>query len=197
MQFSQRKFPQVPRSERLMSALEKVIRIFKPKVVVETGTYKGDGSTRIIAEAFGDEPPEAFYTIEISWALYHEAEQALRNLPFVKCIWGLSVDRLSAENFIRNDSFLRDHHLHPDLYIDSPEDPVSFYLKEIQGMSRDGKTSLYAPDRLLEHLLQRYRQKIPLIALDSAEELGGLSFRKYCDCKETWPFAYSWMISTT
>jgi predicted O-methyltransferase YrrM len=59
---------EVIKSARLVNALRFAISRCHPTVVIETGTFLGKGSTRIILDAFEANPPEKFYTVEISGA---------------------------------------------------------------------------------------------------------------------------------
>jgi hypothetical protein len=187
---------EVIKSERLRQALRHAIRQYKSRIVIETGTYLGKGSTRIIAESFELAPPERFYTIEISPRFSEIARQHLADLEFVEVIWGLSVGRKQAETFLQNDSLLWEAH-HYNIAVENPEDPVSFYLAEINGnMSGKGRrdsecyadSSEIAPDRLLEKLLSQYRDYNPLIALDSAGGIGWLEFLEVIRLQEARPF---------
>ncbi len=73
---------------------------FKPKYILETGTYLGTGSTQMLSEL----KPEKLYTIECSYANYSQAKENLKHLPFVECIHGLSVDSNSAISFMEMNS---------------------------------------------------------------------------------------------
>jgi hypothetical protein len=181
-------------SERLTKALRAVIGQYNPHVVIETGTYLGTGSTRLIAEAFGQNPPEKFFTIEIARRHYQLARRNLADLKFVTVLWGLSVDREQAEQFLRNDPLLREARQY-DIEVENPEDPVSFYLKELSdgeaGVAEQGDEAMaadVAPDSVLEYLLGEYRDRFPLIALDSAGGIGWLEFQLVMHVQQGLPF---------
>jgi len=145
--------------------------------VIETGTFLGTGSTRIILEAFGTEVPEKFYTIEIEPTFYERARQNLASFKYVEVLWGLSVDTHRAEQFINHDPLLvPGEAARRNLLIENPADPRSFYLSEIRA-GVQGYASK-APDRWLELLLNRHRTATPLIALDSA---GGIGWLEFCE----------------
>ena len=116
----------------LMELLRRVIRERKFTHVLESGTYLGLGSTRFVAEAFpAESPPEIFVTLETSWELWRRAKANLFKFPFVRPVWGLTVKRAAALDFVRQDDFLKNHRQHPDVYIDNVDDPVAFYLNEL------------------------------------------------------------------
>ena len=158
-------------SERLTCALRTAIERYDPRVVIETGTYLGLGSTHILAEAFTDAPPDRFFTIEVSRAHYDLARENLADYPFVELLWGLSIERAAAERFVLEES-------------GQPE----FYLHEIRGGFGGAGLSLDAPDRLLEKLLREHADACPLIALDSAGGVGWLEFTEVVRLMEGRPY---------
>jgi len=177
-----------------MEALRTAIRQYKPSVVIETGTYMGTGSTRMIIEAFAPDAPERFYTIEISPHFCEIARRNLSRYEFVDVLWGLSVGRSKAEEFLRSDSLLWEAERY-GIEVEQPEDPVGFYLREISA----GKSDAYedecypdldkvAPDNLLVHLVSQYKDQRPLIVLDSAGGIGWLEFQEVLRLQEGLPF---------
>ena len=174
-------------SDRLTQALATAIGVAHPRIVVETGTYLGQGSTRIIASAFQEKPPEKFYTLEISRSYYEAARQNLSDLPYVEVLWGLSMGRSEAERFIREDAFLRTGAQSLHLKVDH-SDPIEFYLREIRGQFGGSAPADDAPDHLLESILLEVREKVPLIALDSAGGIGWLEFQEVLRLQEGYPF---------
>jgi hypothetical protein len=48
---------EVPRTEKVVQTLESSIGSVRPRVVIESGTFLGTGSTLLIVEAFGAERP--------------------------------------------------------------------------------------------------------------------------------------------
>jgi hypothetical protein len=177
-----------------MNALRVAIQQYRPRVVIETGTYLGKGSTRMITEAFAPGAPEKFYTIEISRRFYEAARRNLLPLGFVEVLWGLSVGRVQAEEFLQSDSLLWEAGRY-GIEVEQPEDPVGFYLREISS-DRNGarEDECYpdpvgtAPDNLLARLLAQYKDRMPLIALDSAGGVGWLEFQEVLHLQEGLPF---------
>jgi hypothetical protein len=173
---------------RLAESLRKVIRERKFTQVLETGSYLGLGSTRFIAEAFpAESPPEIFVTIETNWNNWRQAKRNLARFPFVRPIWGLTVDQAEAAKFIRQDEYLINHQAHPDIFIDDVKDPVAFYLNELAG--RLGEKEInpsfrekldrlfhWSGQDLLRQQLRAMADKRPLVVLDSAGGVGFLEF---------------------
>lgn len=158
--------------------------------VLETGTFDGTGSTTIIAESFiAYSPPEMFITIEANWKSWRVARHNLARFPFVEPVWGTTVKARDAVEFIQSDEVLRNHTNYPDIFIDNVDDPVRFYTNEIEGKLGGGVANpdemrvmsserflYYQGDDLLAHHLPDYRNKRPLIILDSAGGIGYFEF---------------------
>jgi predicted O-methyltransferase YrrM len=105
-------------------------------VAIETGTFIGLGSTRLVAEAFlRVAPPKRFATVEVNFANWCRAKANLRPYPFVDCRWGLSVGLDRALNFLRHDDMLTNHRRYPEIYIDNVTDPVGAYTRELLGQA--------------------------------------------------------------
>lgn len=173
-------------SPKLRSLLGEQVLAFQPGLAIECGTYVGLGSTTMVAELFEElnpaRPPRIF-TLEVSFAHWQNAARNLRRFRNVRCLWGLSVTTEQARAFIKEDPVLNNHTAELDIYIDNIEDPVGFYLDEIDGKLIDPsalpgpfvKKALYR-EGLLSRLLARYGSKRPLILLDSAGAIGFLEF---------------------
>ncbi len=161
--------------------------------VIETGTFDGQGSTRLLAEAYrGLTPPKFFYTCELNLKNYRSARKNLEPYPFVECLWGRSVKVKDAVDFIRKDTMLNQHELYPDVFIDGKEDPVAFYTHECKSgtlSSRQALRNFFNPfyywmrlthfkgEDLLSRLLTKHQDDAPLIVLDSAGGIGLLEFQ--------------------
>jgi hypothetical protein len=159
--------------------------------VVETGTYLGTGSTRMLAAAFPiDRPPESFITIEANWSSWCAARDNLAAFPFVTVLWGRTIRRRAALEFVRTDDALRHHERWPDVFIDDTKHPVKSYSRELRGrlggrprglrlMARFGRDRLrcFSGEDLLARSLLAVRERRPLILLDSAGGIGWLEFQ--------------------
>jgi hypothetical protein len=156
-------------------------------VIIETGTYLGEGSTKIAAEVFHDrEDFRRLYTMESNKEYFEKAQTSLAKYPKVTCLNGLSVRYRDAVNFIRKDPVLDAHRDYPDIYIDDVEDPRKFYLNEIGYGNRGGGKSLmnYAGQlfrkkrtALLEKCIAANENYNILFLLDSAGGIGWLEFQ--------------------
>lgn len=158
--------------------------------VLETGTFRGLGSTTMLAEAFAGQPPPAFFvTVEANWVSWRQARRNLARFPFVRPLWGRTIPAVRALDFIRRDEMLRDHARYPDVFIDDVSDPVAFYTREVRGglggVARNprylarwmlDRCTAYAGHNLLEENLLACRDHRPLVLLDSAGGIGYLEF---------------------
>jgi hypothetical protein len=151
---------------------------YRPKAIVETGTYQGQGTTKIIIDAIREcnfKSFPAFYTIEADEQNYLIAKNKLKGYDWIRCIHGTSLDVDECIEFIQNDEALLNHHEYPDFYIDA-DDPVPFYLKEIQGSlfsnGSRGQNNVFA------HILPEVWDKKPLFVLDSCGGIGYLEFQR-------------------
>jgi len=172
----------------LRELLQSVIRAQKFTHVLESGTYLGLGSTRFVAESFPVEsPPKEFVTLETNWRSWRRAKVNLARFPFIHPVWGLTVKRQEAVDFVRQDKFLKNHQAHENIFIDDINDPVSFYTNELAG--RLGHTGAkvgwrekldrlfqWGGEDLLRRKLIQFSDKAPLVILDSAGGIGFLEF---------------------
>lgn len=179
-----------------------LLQLFKHSninVVIESGTFRGLGSTATMANAIlesGSKFPE-FYTIEADEKIHKEAVENLRQYPFVTALCGLSVSYSEALQFIMHDQAIINHQIHPDIYIDDIHQPQLFYTKELQGkiskmlgekttwwtkiknrIPLKFKKSYRGKQNVLLNLLEQYKRDKPLILLDSAGGIGYLEFQK-------------------
>ena len=118
----------------LVAKIEGAIKEYAVDVAIETGTFEGTGSTRMVSECFTRvRPPKVYVTFEVGLQSWLTAYRNLRPFPFVQCLWGCSVDRAEALAFIMRDEMLANHAKYPDIYIDDVQDPVAFYSNELKG----------------------------------------------------------------
>ena len=190
----------------LAAALDAAIEAYGTRIAIETGTYEGTGSTPLIARSLqraGD--PITFVTFEVNFNSWLIACRNLQPFPFVDCLWGCSIDRQGALDFIKHDEALHNHHAYADIYIDDVEDPVGFYSSEVNGalgakyvdggsrlkrLAARARMALGAPpesvkmkpllwrgEGLLPAFLRLHRDNRPLVVLDSAGGCGLYEFK--------------------
>ncbi len=165
----------------LREILRAVIRDGRINQVLESGTYRGLGSTTMVAEAFPRETaPARFVTLEANQLSWQEARRNLGRFPFVTCRWGLSVGLEEALVFLSGDECLRDHSRWPDIFIDEINNPLEFYSAEVRGQLGGVPTSTESGEHQGENLLRRELGAMDdsplLVVLDSAGGIGFLEF---------------------
>jgi hypothetical protein len=170
---------------KAMKQLFRMPKIRRPKYIVESGTYLGEGTTYntlfAIRRVVKYYPKNVtFYTIEADYGNYRKAKAKLRHEGWIHPIHGLSVDKRVALKFIETDEALLFHHEYPDILIDS-QDPIPFYKAEIEGVlpefgSKD--QGQHEPENnVFARLLPVVAKKFPLIILDSCGGIGWLEFQ--------------------
>ncbi|MEP7146383.1 MAG: hypothetical protein ABI792_05195, partial [bacterium] len=133
-------------------------------------------------------------TIEVDPILHKEAVKNLSVYKFIIPKWGLSVSSNQAKEFIKTDDAIINHVKYPDVFIDDTEDPVRFYLDEINGMlSRPSYKKSFSEkikdqlknskninfeENIFETIIPKIINSNPLFLLDSAGGLGFLEFQK-------------------
>ena len=153
--------------------LRAIIRQKKPRFIVETGTYLGQGTTRIIASALRDHglTDATFYSVECN-PEHHR--QALANLgqsgllPFVTPLHGISVPRalLPDAEAIRKETI---ENVSGDIFVDHHEAKrIELYLNETNYPD--------LPDDLLGQCLRECDGQPDLLLLDSAGHMGNVEF---------------------
>lgn len=146
----------------------------KPKRVIETGTYHGNGSTRIIASLIKDIPINGakFYSIEcneINVAIARENLSKAWLLDYVEILSGLSIpqESLPSEHDIRNKIHAASL---SKVKLDHEQDPSNgskYYLKE---------TEKFSVDNLLGELLSEFNNSVDFVLLDSGGHIGKIEF---------------------
>ena len=181
-------------SKLLRVTLRSLIEKIPVTHVLESGTFRGLGSTTFIAESFPTgTQPEQFITLEANWNNWRHAKRNLKRFSFVNAVWGHSIAQKEALEFIAADPILDDHGKHPDVFIDHLENPREKYASEIRGQlghaSRSPKKlaqmilgSLAKPfqfsgENLLSAYLESFADKKPLVVLDSSGGMGYLEFQ--------------------
>jgi len=190
-------------------ALTQLFLKHKITCIIESGTFRGLGSTSTLAqviEQVGIFKPE-FYTIEVDKQIHQEALENLKHYDFIKPLCGLSVSYSDAVRFIKTDEAIIHHQKYPNVYIDDVFTPQKFYMKEIKGkisnmlgekisiwnrfkrkIGIDNMGDYKGTQNLLIDLLDKYKNEKPLVLLDSAGGIGYLEFLKVMETMQNKPF---------
>ncbi|MDQ3194270.1 MAG: hypothetical protein M3P82_04635 [Bacteroidota bacterium] len=178
-----------------ISALDNLFAENNITNILESGTFIGLGSTTLLAEAIlkSKKPLPVFVTIEVDQKLHKEAVKNLSSYEFIVPKWGLSVSSNHAKEFIKTDEAIQNHSKYPDVFIDDTEDPVRFYLDEINGMLSGPSKKTFSgkvkdllknskkinfEEKIFETTIPKIKNSNPLFLLDSAGGLGFLEFQK-------------------
>lgn len=159
------------------NGLRNLVLSIKPRSIIETGTYIGTGTTRIIAAALRDAGlfGTTFYSIECN-PFHHK--QALSNLskegllPFVNLLIGLSVPRAILptvekiyDETVRNIEAAADD----DIFVDHQEqNRVALYHRETDFPD--------IPEDLLGTYLEKLAGRPEIVILDSGGHMGNVEF---------------------
>jgi ADP-heptose:LPS heptosyltransferase len=154
--------------------LHELVSTICPRKIIETGTYLGTGTTRIIASALkSSEISNArFYTIECD---PNRHQQAVNNLSraglseYVIPLCGLSVPRptLPSEKQIFHDTI--EHVGNNDIFVDHQEENrVTLYHRETNFPD--------IPDDMLGKCLSEFDGQPEMVLLDSAGHMGTIEF---------------------
>jgi hypothetical protein len=186
------------KDQEFIDAIATLFRNNKIEYIVESGTYMGTGSTKTIADLVlqNKVPIKTLYTIEVDRKLFSKAIKNLRKYPFVTPIWGISVDPEEAIKFVNTDDAIQNHEKYPDVFIDTLNNPVQFYISELNGqLSQTSKPEGFfskifsnnvSPKESFEknvfkRILLGVKECNPLILLDSAGGIGFLEFNTVLD----------------
>jgi ADP-heptose:LPS heptosyltransferase/predicted O-methyltransferase YrrM len=158
-------------------SIREIFSSIKPKKIIETGTYHGEGTTRVIASTLRDLglAGAEFYSIECNPDNYARAVENLRQSglsPFVKVLNGLSTPRSDLPSYqeietryVRNlDSIGFD-----DIFIDHQEQQRALlYFKETDFSN--------IPEDLLGACLRHFDFRPDFVLLDSGGHMGNIEF---------------------
>ncbi len=177
------------------------------EIIIETGTFNGLGSTTFVSNAFEKcNTLKTFYTLEVNPKSYAEALENLKDFPKVKCINGASLNLKEALKFVEEDEAINHHENYPDIFIDTLDNPVAFYAKELRGLLGENEPEQLTepqpkrpfslkrflglkpkittpkinpiPEDLLKDLITKHKSNNLLIVLDSAGGVGYMEFQK-------------------
>lgn len=188
-----------------LETIEELFNKIGVGAILESGTFLGLGSTRVLAEQVVKSKQEniEFYTLEIDEYIYLQARKNLKKYPFVKPVYGISVPVKEAISFIDNDDCISNHQNYKDVYIDDLENPRAFYINEIQGKLSGVKLGFLGKlkrwvklgfaskfqENIFQSILPKIKHKKPLILLDSCGGTGYLEFLNIIKHMEQLPFS--------
>lgn len=139
-------------------AINQIINQFDIEEVIETGTYKGIGSTRVFAKT-----GLPVVTLECNKYIYDIAKENLKEFSNVTALYGFSLPFSEMVEFIKNDDIYDSDH---GLKYEGVDRPKAFYIHELK---QNTETENLLPDLIRN-------KKRQLIFLDSA---GGVGFAEY------------------
>ena len=92
--------------------INKTIKKYSPKNIVEIGTWKGLGSTKRIIDAIINNSLDSnFISLETNRVFYNEAKQNLKEYTnFVNLIYGRIIEIVDIENFVLPQELSRQEH---------------------------------------------------------------------------------------
>lgn len=151
-------------AEDLRSKIVELIYSETITKVVETGTYKGTGTTRAVLEGMMKHGFDyEFYSIEVNPKYASEATLNNIHAKGLTVLNGLSIGRphLPIDTTFAGvpDHIIVDHH---------PENRQKLYNKEIQ---------FAVPDHMLTYAVTRLNNEPELVILDSAGHMGLIEFK--------------------
>ena len=165
---------QIQESSELEIQLRKLIATIKPSSIIETGTYLGTGTTRIIASALREAglTLTRFFSIECN---PHHHAQALNNLrqsgltPYTSPLLGLSVPRALLPDPEQIEQHTVRNIEGDNIFVDHQEaNRVALYFGET---NFDG-----IPEDLLGECLRKVDYSPSIVLLDSGGHLGNVEF---------------------
>ena len=165
------------------------------KYIIETGTHRGLGSTTMLGNAFKSSSNlVSLNTIEIDYTNFSVAKKNLSHFSFINCCYGCSLDLNEAIAYVKKDEAILYHEKYPEIFIDNANDPINFYVNELEGKLNESSDSiikkflkkLLLPSKnskinpqynLLPKLIKEFYKDEMLIVLDSAGGVGHMEFQ--------------------
>lgn len=146
-------------------AVKNLISEIQPSKIVETGTYIGTGTTRILADSLIG--PCELLTIEVNPRNNAEAKKNLAKYRFVRAFCGLSIPRSMLPSIESTETMLKSLE-NQDIFVDFQEhERLYLYMREC---AHD------VPDDLLRVCIRYFGYSVDLFMLDSSGHLGFIEF---------------------
>jgi|688.fasta_scaffold299599_2 hypothetical protein len=158
---------QITETSERCKLLKKILLGFKPKNIVEIGTWKGLGSTKCILDSINNE--QNFYSVESNVEFYNVAKQNLSEFSDkVKLLYGRIIDKKDVLQFVSNKKLSNEQNkwLNEDLNnLDYCENILSLLPSEIDFLFLDGGEFSTYPEWII------LKDRIKIVALDDISEL--------------------------
>ena len=154
--------------EQLLIDILKYKEKFNYDTIIETGTFDGNGSTKIFA---GTGKP--VHTIESCLNHLNAARANLINFTNVTFHFGSSLNREEMKKFIKEDDIYKSSLVTESKIGVDTHSPQEFYLKEVDGFY----AGVLEKEDLLFPLINNTKKQ--LVFLDSAGGVGYLEFLKF------------------
>jgi len=164
---------EISENSTFSKVITEVITNYKPKKLIETGTYLGKGTTQIIASILKAlNINSTFYSIEVNPQNYENAKVNLTSanlIDKVNLLNGLSLPKeLLPDKETLNKTTVTSVEF-SDIFIDHPENErVDKYFNETNFP--------YLPDNLLDKCLLEFEYKPEFVILDSGGHIGFIEF---------------------
>lgn len=165
---------QIDAESEFKRAINTYIGQYRPTKILETGTYLGEGSTRIIIESLLQHHIDGFefYTIEINPNYYITAEfnLAKRGLSnYVNLLNGLSVPKHLLPTYEQIQEYTVNNIEFNNIIIDHSESERALnYFRETNFNNLE--------DNLIDKVLMKFNYSPDFVLLDSAGHIGNIEF---------------------
>lgn len=162
---------EISQDSKFASLLKAIISIKRPEIIIETGTFRGEGSTSIIASTLKKHGIESrFFSLEVNqynWkAAYHNLKRDDLD-KYVNLMNGLSVPRSMIPSADEISKMIADARAWGMQVDHEPIDAVHYYAKE---------TGEFDYDDLLMTILSPLNFQCDFALLDSGGHLGFTEF---------------------
>jgi FkbM family methyltransferase len=166
---------QIDGESEFARAIRNIFQTHRPRRIIETGTYLGTGTTRVIAGALRElgETGAVFHSIEINPAHFSHAVVNLRAAgldSFVRLLRGLSVPRALLPTLAQIEERTVRRPEYNDIFVDHQEaERARLYFAETNFAD--------CPDDLLGHVLAGWDNRPDFVLLDSGGHMGFVEFQ--------------------
>jgi predicted O-methyltransferase YrrM len=171
---SSKDLTQIDEGSDFAAVIRQLVTTAKPRRIIETGTYLGEGTTRAIAGALSEvgDRDVAFFSIEVNRASLQQAAMNLHArglLDWVRLLNGLSLPRECLPSQQTIQSALVDNPEFPDIFVDHREaQRAELYYAETN--------FLEVEDNLLVRVLEVFDYRPDFVLLDSGGHIGTAEF---------------------